>query len=80
MQTHQIKVPEQIGLSTEDVQFLLLAQLYHLEKLSSGQAAETLQISRSHFLNQLTEWNIPKFTYTEEDLTHDLNAIESFFS
>lgn len=80
MQTHQIQIPEQVGLTTEDVQFLLFAQLYHLEKLSSGQAAEALQIPRSSFLEQLTAWEIPMFIYNEEDFKDETNAIENFLS
>lgn len=61
-----LSLPENLALSAEDAQFLLLAQLYQLERLSAREAADFLDISLHEFWFKLYQYKIPRLK-TDED-------------
>jgi len=66
-----------LGLSREkfssEAKFLLVAKLYELGRLSSGEAAEFAGKSRVEFLFALNQIGIPMSNLKEEDVGSDLD-------
>lgn len=65
MLTFSLPLPAHLELSAADAQFLLLAQLYQLERLSAQEAADTLAIPLAEFWALLLQWGIPRLKKDE---------------
>ncbi len=76
----ELEVPEEILVSlkessqefSKDLLMLAAVKLYELGKLSSGRAAQLAGISRVSFLQALSQYNVPIFDLTEEELKQDM--------
>ncbi|MEO8209845.1 MAG: UPF0175 family protein [bacterium] len=75
MNTLTIKIPSSLQVSEFDLAMMLASKLYEDGKLSSGQAAEMVGISKRTFLELLGEYNVSVFGYTVEELKEDLNNV-----
>jgi len=58
---------------SKDILILSAIKLYEMGKLSSGRAAQLAGVSRVHFLQSLSRYNVPIFDLTEEELRQDIN-------
>jgi len=79
-----IKIPfaiTQFGISKEEVQNhveeWLVLSLFTQERISSGKAAQLLNISRIEFLKHLHRYHINYFNYTDEELAEELDAAKN---
>jgi predicted HTH domain antitoxin len=72
MKTIAIEVPDSLGLSEFDVKMILAAKLYEDGKLSSGQAADMVGLSKRAFIEILGKYGVSVFGYTFEELERDL--------
>ena len=73
MKTLTIELPD--NLDERDAKMLLAAKLYEKGSLSLGQAAELAGYSKPTFMELLANYDVPVFTYSEEELEKDiLNA------
>jgi predicted HTH domain antitoxin len=68
-----VKIPKTAGLTEFDVTMTLASRLYELGKISSGQAAEMVGLSKRAFIELLGKYNVSIFGYTLED--EDLSTI-----
>jgi predicted HTH domain antitoxin len=68
-----VRIPKTANLSEFDVAMTLATRLYELGKISSGQAAEMVGLSKRAFIELLGKYNVSVFGYTLED--EDLSAI-----
>jgi predicted HTH domain antitoxin len=82
--TLDIKIPSpiaQFGFSKEDVQNhieeWLVLSLFTQERISSGKAAQLLNISRMDFLKLLKHYHINYFNYTDEELNEEFAAVKN---
>jgi len=66
-----VKLPKIAELSEFEVTMVLASRLYELGKLTSGQAAEMVGLSKRSFIELLGKFNVSVFGYTmdEEDLS-----------
>lgn len=75
MQTISIDYPESLAFSLKmdsaefqhEVKTLSLVKLYELGKISSGRAADLLNISRVDFLDLLAKYQVSYFANTSKD-------------
>lgn len=58
---------------SEEARFLLAAKLYEMGRISSGQAARVVQMSRVEFLFSLSRLGVPMSNLKAEDLENELN-------
>lgn len=82
--TLNTKIPDlmvQYGFSTADVenhlQEWLVLTLYSQERISSGKAAQLLDMSRMEFLKLLQRYHINYFNYTDEELSEEFAAVKN---
>ena len=66
------EVPDELKLKEDEVKIAALAKLYELGKISSGEAAKLLGISRVEFLDLLGRYKVQIGPDTEEELLKDI--------
>ena len=66
-----VKFPKGLGLSEFEIKMLLASRLYETGKITSGQGAEMVGLSKKAFIELLGKYNVSVFGYSldEEDLS-----------
>ncbi len=72
MRTIQLKIPDNVDLKDYDFLMLVAARLYEDAKLSSGQAAEMVGLSKRAFIEMLGKYNVSVFSTSISDLHSDI--------
>jgi predicted HTH domain antitoxin len=72
MRTIHINVPDSIEMSDYDFSMMVAAKLYEDKKLSSGQAAEMVGISKRAFIEVLGKYGVSLFSNSISDLHSDI--------
>lgn len=75
MNTLNLKIPSSLQVSEFDLAMTLASKLYEEGKLSSGQGAEMVGISKRTFLELLGKYNVSVFGYTSDELKDDLKNV-----
>lgn len=73
MKTVAIELPDNLDLSDFDVKMIVAAKLYEDGKLSSGQAAIMVGLSKRAFIEILGKYGVSVFGCTFEELERDLD-------
>lgn len=69
---YQVKLPESLHISPFDLKMLIVSRLFENGRLSSGQAAEIVGISKRTFIELLGKYNVSLFGYDYEALEDDI--------
>lgn len=77
MQQVTLQVPDSLDMSAFDISMWVASRLYAEGKLSSGQAAEMVGISKRAFIELMGKYKVSAFGYDMEDLEEDLGHEES---
>ena len=72
MRTIQINIPDSVEISDNDFIMLVAAKLYEEQKLSSGQAAEMVGLSKRAFIELLGKYGVSIFSKSISDLHSDI--------
>lgn len=69
--TITVKIPKRLSLSEFEISMILASRLYETGKITSGQAAEMVGLSKRAFIELLGKYDVSVFGYTldEEDLS-----------
>jgi predicted HTH domain antitoxin len=78
MKTIQINIPETIDLNDREAKMLLASRLYEKGKLTLGQAAEMVNLSKRAFMELLGDYDVSIFNLTSEDLDNDIKNAEDY--
>lgn len=73
MKTVTLNLPDNIDLSEKEISTMLAAQLYDLGKMSLGQAATLVGLSKEEFMLELGKYKISIFGETIEEIERDLS-------
>lgn len=73
MKTVTVNFPDSIDLSEFDVKMILAGQLYQQTKLSSGQAAGLVGISKREFIELMGKYGFSLFSESLGDLRRDIS-------
>ena len=76
----QIELPDEVLITlketpeelAKEIKMLAAVKFYQMGKLSSGRAAELAGVSRVSFLQSLSQYKVPIFELTPEELKEDL--------
>jgi predicted HTH domain antitoxin len=72
MRTIQINIPDSVEMSDYDFSMMVAAKLYEDKKLSSGEAAEMIGISKRAFIEVIGKYGISLFSTSISDLHSDI--------
>lgn len=72
MNTITIKIADNFQISSFDVEMYLASRWYEEGKLSSGQVAKMVGLSKRAFIELLGKYGISVFGYDFKELTNDL--------
>jgi predicted HTH domain antitoxin len=72
MNTFNIELPTTLNINEFEVKMILACKLFEDGKLSSGQAAEIVGLSKRDFLDLLENYNVNFFGYDFEELIDDI--------
>ena len=67
-----VELPENFDMSEFEVTMTLAAKLYESGKLSSGQAAEMVGLSKRAFIELLGKYGVSVFGYGPDEMENDL--------
>lgn len=68
MRTIQLKIPDNVDLKDYDFSMIVAAKLYEDAKLSAGQAAEIVGLSKRAFIEMLGKYGTSVFSTSADDL------------
>ena len=75
MKTISLNIPDSLDIDDHEVAMLVATRLYEQGKLSLGQAAQLVGITKRAFIELLGSYNISIFNFPVSDLQKDvLNA------
>jgi len=72
MSVFQIQIPDSVKINDFELKMLIASRLFEDGKLSSGQAAEVVGISKRAFVEILGKYNVTLFGYEYKELEEDL--------
>lgn len=72
MKAITINIPDDVSINAFDVKMSLAARWYEDGRLSSGQAAEMVGLSKRSFIELLGKYGVSVFGYDFEELEADL--------
>jgi predicted HTH domain antitoxin len=67
-----LNIPDNLDLNDDEVVMMLAAKLYEEGKLSLGQAADLVGLSKPTFTEVLGKYHVSLFNYPPSDLTRDV--------
>ncbi len=72
MRTVQLNIPDSVDLKDYDFSMIIAAKLYEEAKLSSGQAAQIVGLSKRAFIEMLGKYKVSVFSTSISDLHSDI--------
>lgn len=72
MRTIQLRIPDDVDLKDYDFSMIVAAKLYQDAKLSAGQAAEMVGLSKRAFIEILGKYGASVFGASVSDLHSDI--------
>ena len=72
MSVFTIEIPDSVEINDFELKMLLASKLFEEGKLSSGQAAEMVGISKRSFIELLGKYNVSLFGYEGDELESDI--------
>ena len=72
MRVVQLNIPDSVDLKDYDFSMIVAAKLYEDAKLSAGQAAEIVGLSKRAFIEMLGKYGVSVFSTSITDLQSDI--------
>ena len=72
MRKIEVNIPESIDLKDHDLSMIIATKLYEDAKLSAGQAAEIVGLSKRAFIEILGKYGVSVFSTSISDLHTDI--------
>ncbi len=72
MKTLTLNIPDTLDVDNKEVAMLVATKLYEQGKLSLGQAAELVGLTKRAFMELLGNYNVSVFNYDPKELTNDI--------
>ena len=72
MKTITLTIPDNVDMDEKEICTMLAAQLYDMGKLSLGQAAGLVGLTKEEFMNVLGKYDVSIFGETMDDIERDI--------
>lgn len=73
MRTIELKIPDTLEIKDYDFLMIIATKLYEEAKLSAGQAAEMVGLSKSAFIEILGKYGVSVFSNSIDELKSDIS-------
>lgn len=78
MRTLIINIPDTVDFDDKDALMIIASRLYQKGKLSLGQAAELVGLSKGAFMEILGTYGVSVFNYPSSDLDRDVENAKRY--
>jgi predicted HTH domain antitoxin len=78
MRTLVLNIPDTVDFDDKEALMAIAARLYEKGKLSLGQAAELVGLSKRTFIEILSTYGVSVFNYPPSDLDRDAENAKSY--
>lgn len=78
MKTIQLNIPDTVDLNDREVKMILASRLYEKGKLTLGQAAELVGLSKRAFMEILGDYDVLIFNYPLSELENDIKNARDY--
>jgi predicted HTH domain antitoxin len=78
MKTIQFEIPDNIDLNDREAKMLLASKLYEKGKLSLGQAAKMVRLSKQAFMEILGDYDVSIFNNPVSELDNDIKNARDY--
>jgi len=78
MRTIKFKIPDTVDLNDREAKMLLASRLYEKGKLSLGQAAEMVGLSKTTFMELLGDYDVSILNYPPSELNNDIKNARDY--
>lgn len=78
MKTITINLPDTVDFDDNEALMTIASRLYEKGKLSLGQAAQVVGLSKSTFMEILGNYGVSVFNYPSSDLDRDVENAKSY--
>jgi predicted HTH domain antitoxin len=72
MRTIHLNIPDSVDLKDYDLSMIIASKLYQDAKLSAGQAAQMVGLSKRAFIEMLGKYGVSIFSTSTNDLRSDM--------
>ena len=72
MRTILLNIPDTVDLNDREAKMLIATELYEKGKLSLGQAAELVGLSKRAFMELLVDYDVSIFKYPSSEIEKDI--------
>lgn len=78
MKTLMLNIPDTVDFDDKEALMAIASRLYEKGKLSLGQAAELVGLSKKAFMEILGSYGVSVFNYPPSDLDRDVENAKSY--
>lgn len=78
MKTLTLHLPDQFDMDEQEAKMMLAAKLYEMGKLSIGEAAELVNLSKDAFMGQLANYGVSYFNQSPDELDKDIENAQKY--
>lgn len=78
MKTIQLNIPDSVELNDREAKMVLASRLYEIGKLSIGQAAELVGLSKRTFMELLGDYDVALINHPASELENDLTNARNY--
>ncbi len=72
MRTVTLNIPDDVDVNSNEIAMMVAAKLYEKGKLSLGEAAELVGLTKRTFAELLSRYDVSIFNYPASDLARDI--------
>lgn len=78
MKTLTLNIPETVDFDDNEARMIIATKMYEKGKLSIGQAAELVGLSKRAFMEILGKYGVSVFNYPPSDIDRDIENAKSY--
>jgi len=78
MKTIKLNIPDTVDLNDREAKMVLASRLYEKGKLTLGQAADLVGLSKSTFMELLGDYDVSILNYPPSELNNDINNARNY--
>jgi predicted HTH domain antitoxin len=73
-----LNIPDTIDFDAQEATFILAARLYEKSKITIGQGAEMVGLSKMAFMEMLGKYGVSIFNYPAEEINQDTKNVQGY--